>query len=425
MFPRRLRIKLQGNLNDNEPAVVRQGDLIHGDVTFASPTFDRLNSVAVHFRGYSQVDARSNVLTTHREELTFFHRHYLIRTDGSGLLNVKARQPRTFPFEFIVPETTDQSDASIDSTDDDRVFEEGKHDLPPSLTSDSKNAKIVYQMYAIVTHVNQASGVGSQTYTPSTISNVLTLNYTRMALPYTPEHHTDTSGSFQRMSELNYTPGQTLDNEQHKMMGKSSSGPSPDFKVALKFPSTCLFGRAIPIVVTISTEKTRTEQNLDHFGRDVSVVVAIQAETHSRCAGPHSRPSHLETKTQTLTTDRKSITLVTGSPYPIACSSDIISSWPPSFKSYFVSRTYSLVVDISMTFDASKGKYKAHFEAPISAVYLPSNPSWYQPSVIRGQSHQSEQLPSYEYARGLPNELPPAYEYSSDLRMTAPVGISC
>ncbi|MCJ1371092.1 hypothetical protein MMC20_002307 [Loxospora ochrophaea] len=428
MFARRLRIKLEGSPNDNETAVLRQGALVHGEVAFTSPTFDRLSSVTVHFRGFSRVNVRSKVLTNHQEESTFFHRHYVIKPKGSGLLSLQARQPRTFSFKFMVPEMTDLSDAGIYPVDDDRVFEEEKHILPPSLSSkDSKNVKIIYQMYALVTHINQASGVGGQTYDPFTISNLLDLDYTQNALPYTLDNLPEHSAYFQRMSELHYTLGQTLDNEHHKIMEKSSSEPLPTFEVALKLPSTCVLGRAIPIVATISTKDHGTGRSLDYSGCDVSVLVAIQAETHSRCAGPHNRPSYMELKTQALPTDRMPMTVVTGSQYPIACSSDIISSWLPSFKSYFVSRTYSLVIDISMSLDRCKGKFKLHFKTPISAVHLSLSPGpQYQPSVIRDQYQHSEQLPSYEYARGLPNELPPAYEHQADLRRTTiSVDASC
>ena len=350
MFTRRVRISLQVPYDHDEAPIFRPGAVLPGKVSYKTPTSDRVSSITVDFRGESQVDS---------DKVELFHRQCVIKDDSSNYLNIKSRQTYDFPFQFTAPEMTELDCTDGYPTSCPGSFVDSQHPLPPSFGADqSIHAKIVYEMYATVTHVSSVGGYQYRSPTTHCISNLKCL---RTTLPryeaITPE-------------PLRWFKQPMIDSsvpQNLKTLLDAHAGTLPIYQAVINVPSTAILGEKIPLISIICPKNHQAHCRIYAVDLIFSVSVSLQAETHSRHKGLTGCPPIIEIKALPLKTELPcTSTTAVGSPQSIGCHTIAAVSWPPSYKSYLVSRSYNLLVDISVNKKGSKADHIAHFQVPIS-----------------------------------------------------------
>ena len=398
MFTRHVHITLHTANDSNGNPIFRPGAVLQGVVSFKSPSSDRLSSITIDFRGSSQVNIKSNAGHSHQDKVELFHRHCIIKSEGSGSLNIRARKTYDFPFQFIAPEMTELDAKGSYPTDGENKFVNEQHLLPPSLGSDqSNNAQIVYEMYAVVRRVSDMSGHQSHAPISHSLSNL-------QCLP------TSSPSSVSPSAGIQAEPSRWF---QRPMLDTSvlqnlstllavDSAPLPTLEAVLNLPSTFIIGQQIPITVIVCPKTHHdSDRQLEPGKREICISATLQAETYSRCRSLKDCPPSTETKRQLLTQTRPLVSsMQMGEPKSFTCATQDVATWPSSCRSYLVGRSYALLVDVAINKKGSKKDYAAQFKIPIMASH----------------AQDSHRLPSY--SERLPEQLT-AY---NDLR-SYPLGV--
>ena len=398
MFTRHVHITLHTANDSNGNPIFRPGAVLQGVVSFKSPSSDRLSSIAIDFRGTSQVNIKSDVGHSHQDKVELFHRHCIIKAEGSGYLNVKARKTYEFPFQFITPQMTKLGGKSSYPTDGENKFVNDQHPLPPSLGPDqSSNAQIVYEMYAVVRRVSDMSGHQSHPTISHSLSNL-------QCRPTSPPPSVSPFGGVQAEPSRWFQRPMLDSSVLQNLSGLLAvdSAPLPTLEAVLNLPSTFIIGEQIAITVIVCPKTHhRSDRQLEPGKREICISATLQAETYSRCGSLDDCPPCTETKQQLLTQTRPSVSsMQMGEPKSFACGTRDVVTWPSSCKSYLVGRTYALLVDVGINKKGSRKDYAAHFRIPIMASH----------------AQGSHRLPSY--SERLPEQLT-AY---NDLR-SYPLGV--
>ncbi|KAL9099382.1 MAG: hypothetical protein Q9163_005111 [Psora crenata] len=350
MFTRRIRISLQVPYDDDGAPFFRPGAILSGQVSYKAPTSDRVSSITVDFRGESQVDS---------DKIQLFHRQYVIKDDSSNYLDINSRQTYDFPFQFTAPEMTELDCTNGYPTSSPESFVDSHHPLPPSFGADqSRHAKIVYVIYATVTRVSSVGGYRYHLPATHGISNLKCLHTT---LPRYEAIQPEPLGWFKQPMVESPVP------QNSKTQLDAEVGALPVYQAVINVPSTAVLGEKIPLISIICPKDRQPDCRIHAVDLNFSVSVSLQAETHSRHKSLTGCPPITEIKALPLKTELPcTSTTAVGSPQSVGCCTKAAVSWPPSYKSYLVSRSYNLVVDISVNKKGSKANHIAHFQVPIS-----------------------------------------------------------
>ena len=386
MFTRRVRLSLQVPHDNDKAPIFHPGAIIPGHVSFKTPASDRVSSVTVDFRGMCQVN---------HDKIELFHRQCIIKDESSKYLDIKARRTYDFPFQLTAPELTEIHFTDEYPTSSPELFVDSQHPLAPSFGADqSRHAKIVYEMYAAVTHVSSTAGYRFDLPTTHAISNLKCLHTT---LPRHNAIQPDPSGWFKQLM-IESSPLQNS-----KTLLDVDVEPLPIFQAVINVPSVVVLGEEISLLSILCPKNHQADCQIYAAELNLSVSVSLQAETYSRRKNLAGCPPITEIKALPLKTNLpcESITTV-GSPQSISCYTIAAVSWPPSYKSYLVSRSYNLLVDISVNKQGSKAEHTTHFMVPISvsrtqAFHSNRAPGYdEQPTLDGGQaSANDEELPAY------------------------------
>ena len=398
MFTRHVHITLHTANDSNGNPIFRPGAVLQGVVSFKSPSPDRLSSITIDFRGTSQVNIKSNVGRSHQDKVQLFHRHCIIKPEGSGCLNIQPRKTYDFPFQFIVPEMTELDGKGSYPTDEENRFVNEQHPLPPSLGSEqSNNAQIVYEMYVVVRRVSNMSGHQSRPTISNSVSNL-------QCLPtFSPTPLSPFAGIQAEPSRWFVRPMLETSVLQHlSSLLAVDSAPLPTLEAVLNLPSTFIIGERIPITVIVCPKTHHhSDRQLELGKREIRVSATLQAETYSRCRFPNDCQRFTETKQQLLSEIRPSVSsMQMGEPKSFTCVTQDVATWPSSYKSYLVGRSYALLVDVGINKRGSKKEYAAQFKIPITASH----------------AQDSHRLPSYS------ERLPERLTAYNDLR-SYPFGV--
>ena len=398
MFTRHVQITLHTVNDSNGNPIFRPGAVLQGVVSFKSPSSDRLSSITVDFRGTSQVNIKSDAAHSHQEKVELFHRHCIIKSEGSGCLNIRARKTYEFPFQFIAPDTTELDGKDSYPTDGENKFVNEQHPLPPSLGSDQSNhAHILYEMYAVVRRVSDTSGHQSHPTVSHRLSNLQCLS---SSSPSSVSPFAGIQAEPSRWFQQPMIDTSVLQNLSTLLA--INSAPLPTLEAVLNLPSTFILGEQIPITVIVCPKTHHhSDPQLELGKREICISATLQAETYSRCKSLKDCPPLTETKEQILSKIRPSVSsMQMGKPKSFTCGTQDVATWPSSCKSYLVGRSYALLVDVGINKKGGKKDYAAHFKIPITASH----------------AQDSHRLPSY--GERVPEQLT-AY---NDLR-SYPLGV--
>jgi len=414
MFKRRVRIRLDGGPEQT----IRPGQILRGTVEYKSPVEDRLSSLTIDFRGVTKVsdglNPRRNLPRHSREDqVELFH---IRETIFQGIRTLEHHKSHTWPFDFIFPATTGPDRTRLYTVADDDRFDEKPHQMPPSIGSDqAEHARINYHMYAVAERGHRAYGGHVAFREEPVVHNIENLKYMPDVLPEMVQP--TPAPSLEQI--FGVFPPSRRSLAQMVQHAVASSGPQATyaFKVVVNPPSMIILGEPIPISFVI--------RNVSDPSPDLSypvpaciyktTSVSLTSKTYKRCTKvPYEKP-WVETKLKKLVTDHA----VGGLPLDTSVQarkfpSDVVKDWPPSFKSYSISRSYDLQVDITVRFEGQKQDVVAHFEVPDITVIRPASEESRlarritneapPPMPVSPPRDVDEELPPYEAAiRGRPS----------------------
>ena len=355
MLGRELRIKLDGG---NEQTFWPSAP-VHGILTYKASGNDRLTSVSLDLRGVIKVSpsktgssAAGNAKRPQTEHIELFHIFEKILpepifTEGRTL---------TWTFTIVLPDFTgpDRSnDVYVDSGN--QLFEEMPHRLPPSLGADqSGEVEIVYHMYAVALRRGiRGYGLTEQLQEAPVVYNL-------PSLLYYPDPPVNVDESIPKVDqEWELVP--IIPKQGRFSLKRSATRDSTNLAMSqslvktmnVKSPAMIVIGKNINIVLSIpAAEDAERSASASQIPLK-TLSVSLRALTHRRTRDTPHTPALTETLVMKLGPElSKGYRLTSESPLSLSVHTDAVSTWPPTFKSYSVARTYELVIEATI----SKGK---------------------------------------------------------------------
>ena len=392
VFNRRIRIQLDGG-NDR---TFFPGALVSGVVEYVSITQDVLKSLNLVFRGVSKVLPKRGSKTG-QEHIELFHMAQVL---VSHPLRIVPRKSYTWDFTFVMPLHTGPDRLNIYTDSGNALFQEQAHPLPPHLdSSQSEAVRIEYHMYAIASRACNGTFAASQWEEP-VVCNIDSVR----CMPDVHNLQDRPVQSLERMIDVFPTIKRRF-SLGSSIQANASQLPLRSLTLVIDVPSVIALGDMIQISL-----RARSATAIDST---VSIVpcasvqlisTALVSCTYRRTAKISHNDSLTESKTKVLGAFKSvgmlpfdSLTQVRLFP---TCS---VQSWPPSFKSYSISRSYFLVVEVVVV--CEKRETVAKFETPVEVVHAVAH----ETALARRESHapppplpfqgprdESDELPSYE-----------------------------
>ena len=408
MFQRRVRIKLDGGPNQT----IGPGQILRGTVEYKSPADDRLSSLTIDFRGVSKVsdgiDPRRNLPRPSREDqVELFH---IRETLFQGNRTLEHHKSHTWPFDFIFPATTGPDRTNLYQVADDDNFDERPHQMPPSIGPDqAEHARISYHMYAVAERGHRAYGGHVASREEPVVHNIENLRYMPDVLP--EMIHPTPAPSLEQTFRIFPPSRRSLVQKVHHALAGSGPQAAYTFKVVLNPPSMIILGKPIPISFLVRDVSDPSPDSLCPSPACIykTASLGLTSKTYKRCTKiPYDTP-WVDMKLKKLITDHA----VGGLPLDTSVQarkfpSDVVKDWPPSFKSYSISRSYDLQIDITVRFEGQKHDVVAHFEiADITVIRPASEESLLARTIINEAPppmpvspprDDDEELPPYEAA---------------------------
>ena len=388
IFARKLRIKLYGG-NDQ---TFYPGAQVAGLVEYKSPSDDKISSLTIDLRGVTKILPRKGS-QIREEHIELFHITEILLSQP---MLIELRKPYTWSFTFTLPFQTGR-DLSGKYTDRaNPLFEEQPHSLPPSLGSDqSEDVRIEYQMYAVAKRPFRGVATVQDLQQTPVVHNIESLRYTPEVSSFEPE-----AAQLQRQV-LQISPSRT---RKFSLKGSGVKGqPLPGLTIAAFIPSMVALGKDISIryVVENDTNSDNTEEcrRLQRYSPKL-ISLSLRASTYRRTASTSYTSLLAENKVQKLGINPADVNSPVES--STTFSTKAVNEWPPSFKSYSISRAYVLLLDIAIT--DGKQDFEAEFEMPVTAIKFVATEilaariaSAVPPALpYRGPRDEDEELPPYQ-----------------------------
>ena len=343
MLKRRVGISLDLPYDDHQSPLFYGGAVLSGKVSFRTPTSDRLSSITVDFRGFSQVNG---------ERVEVFHRRCELIKGGarSKYLDIRAREDCEFPFQITAPEVTGPDNTSFPNSSN--LFDDSNNLLPQSLEAhEYDDANIVYEIFATVLRVSDMGG--HRTHQPITHKpKILKCLSTAMSQQQQQhEHHRPLSAWFtQPMTPTNRAPFRA-----HESLSISNQS----YSALLNIPHIVTLGQSLNIVLLVyPNPDTNSCRNLFTSILSLSLSATLVSTTHSQQSKRKalSAPPIAEMIALSLKVDADSPSTSTEIPVgiPQAFTYALPSSYAPSSRSHAISRTYKLAVDVGTSISKSE-----------------------------------------------------------------------
>ena len=357
MLGRDIKIKIDGG---NDQAFF-PGAPIHGNVSYRATANDRLTAVNLDLRGVIRVsptkkgtNAAANLSKPQTEHVELFHIMEKIVLEPIWT----ERRTLTWSFTIVLPEFTGPDRSNNVYTDaGNPLFEEMPHPLPPSMGSDQSNeVEIVYHMFAVAKRSFRGYGATEQLQEAPVVHNI-------PSLLYCPDPHVDSDSPIltthkewelvsaaQKPRRFSLKPSSTNSSLEQGQGG----GPPP--VVEVKIPASVILGKPVGVALSVSTETaTKSSQVILR-----SLSAYLRALTHRRTAKTPYNPALTEIRTKKLGGELSRGNAVLGtSGITQLFSTDALGSWPPTFRSYSVSRAYELVIEAAVA--KGKEEFKREF----------------------------------------------------------------
>ena len=398
MLGNSLKIKLDGG-NDQ---VFFPGAPVHGTLVYKASGNDRLMSLNLDLRGVIKVSptkkgssAAANEGKTETEHIELFHIFEKILPEPIWT----ERKTLTWDFTIVIPKLTGQDRSEGVYTDSGNpLFEETPHPLPPSLGRDqSSEVQIVYHMYAVAKRSFRGYGAAEELQEAPVVDKIHNL----LCFPDPPLPVNGAIETVEKEFELASTAPKSRRFSLKPSNTNSSfeQGGGPSTVVTAKLPTQIFLGESIPISLYLRSE--------DGQGNGTSLRVlykqmtaSLRALTHRRTAKIAYDPNLTETRSKKLGVDSNKDRPELGSEaMSITFPTNVVQDWPPTFRSYSVSRIYELVVEAVVL--RGKEEFKPQFVIEIEVMRKLGEEdrirrmSVAPPSLPPLSPRQDEELPGY------------------------------
>ena len=178
---------------------------------------------------------------------------------------------------------------------------------------------------------------------------------------------------------------------------------SMPFKAVVEIPTLIILGNDISVSYRIQRERSNTdlEAHTTCYCSLKTAKLSLRAHTHWRHIEGQGIRVFTDTKTKALGT-------IQGPPktqtpeQALTFKTDIVKDFPPNFKSYSISRSYSLQLHMTFACMGQKSTLEATFERPeIRVIREDTNPARLEPPVEYARVastmrlEEDDELPSY------------------------------
>ncbi|MCJ1371393.1 hypothetical protein MMC20_002608 [Loxospora ochrophaea] len=374
---RKIRIELDNSSNH----IFQPGEYVSGNVVYSSPTEDRLTNITITFRGVCKVKMpnpdyeaplirKIGVTDKIRKEHVelFHHQEVLLQQPTRFEKNLVHKWPFDFTFPYqTAPDKTGQY-VSVQPN----LFDESPHSLPPSIgpKQADEHTRIVYEMYCIAfrSSLDRRGGVymcGEQTE-PHSDSIELQLLPSILPSSIPPPVAKPYEMAFKVFPQQRKSSVLTL---QSRRPSASLISETPiTTTISVNVPQTIVLGKDLELSYTVSSNDSASPTSSTSTAyTHKSTSCTLIATTHRRCTKiPIDTPSLIETTSHTLRPESsKSHPLnPPASSYLRVFSTSPLKDFPPSFKSYSISRIFGLRIIVKVACAGQRQDFEASFDIP-------------------------------------------------------------
>ena len=372
------------------------GQIISGTVDYKTRAEDVLNNITITLRGVCKVKNKQGSKLG-KEYVELFHHQEVLLGVPKKLLPGTLH---SWPFVFEFPQKTGPDRSGLYIENGRYLFDEKPHVLPPSIGPDQADAhtRIEYRIYVVAIRDGAFPGHGVLKGEP--ITQDLTIRCMPDILPevFPPSQPRALE------SKVSYYQNEKRSISQKISGAKAGLGLPKlvSFVIVALIPDVVVLGQPIPISFYLSCSPLTSPYSAGCLPSSEatcyhkSTKLAIIAHTSRRFTDvPHSS-SLTESRIEVLgveTGNGEVLKLDNQNPTPRHFGTSKVRDWPPSFKSYSISRSYTLQFVIKVVC----GGHREPFEAVLEVKDV---------QVIRPASHESRLgcVTSHE----LPSPLVPA-----------------
>ena len=396
-FTRRTNIEINGLANQ----IYAPGDPITGTVDYLTRTEDIITLTTVDLRGTCRVKLKAADGTTRKEVVELFHHK---ETLFSGERIVSPRQSIRWPFTFAFPLLTGPDKSGAYPEEGSAKFFDTPHQLPPSVTQQDvgEPIKIRYTLFAVVLRSYRDSQTAN-TWSEGIHNIIEDIRVRPVVIP--DSIRVSDPGPMEEMLTLASadTRRPSLTQRRWSVAMNTSTQPQMPFKAIVEAPHLIVLGKDISVSYKIRPERANTD--LDAIPASPcslkTAKVLLRAHTHWRATEGTGSRVFTNTKTKVLGTVQGSSN-TQAAEQTLVFKTDTVKDLPPDFKSYSISRSYSLQIHMIFTCKGQKGAPEATFERPeIRVVREDPDPARleraapYTRTVSTFRLDDDEELPSY------------------------------
>ncbi|MCJ1333000.1 hypothetical protein MMC10_009694 [Thelotrema lepadinum] len=367
MLGRDIKIKLDGG---NDQAFF-PGAPIHGTLTYKASADDRLTSVNLDLRGVIKISptktgrsAAANEGKTQTEHVELFHMFEKILPEPIWT----ERKAWNWNFTMVIPEFTGQDRSSMVYADTGNpLFEETPHHLPPNMGRDqSSEVQILYHMYAVAKRSFRGYGAAEELQEAPVVDNIHSL----ICFPDPPLPSSSPMTSTEKEWELIPTAPKprrfSLKPSSTSNSLEQGAAGGPPTVVSAIIPTQLFLGE--PINVTLQLSSRSDEEDRPSIPVLYKQMAAsLRALTHRRTTKVPHNSQLTETNTKKLGSDmNKATPALSSEPVSISFWTAAVKDWPPTFKTYCVSRIYELIVEVVVF--KGKEEFKTQFEVEVEVM---------------------------------------------------------
>ncbi|KAI4143729.1 MAG: hypothetical protein LQ340_006893 [Diploschistes diacapsis] len=367
MLGRDCKIKIDGG---NDQAFF-PGAPIHGIITYKASANDRLQSVNLDLRGVIRVSptrkgssAAANEGKPQTEHVELFHIMERILAEPIWT----ERRTLNWHFTIVLPQLTgpDRSHGLYADAGN-PLFEEMPHPLPPSMGPDqSSEVEIAYNMYAVAKRSFRGYAETEQLQEAPVVDNISSLIYYPDPPAVVGDHISTVEKRWELVSAVPKPRKFSLKSSSTSSTLDSGAGGGPPTIVEVRIPTVVVLGELVNVALVRPSDPDGGETSSASVAFK-SLSASLHALTHRRTTKIAYKPELTEICTKKLGTDTARGLVTLGS--TVLCSrfsTVVIKAWPPTFKSYNVSRMYDLVIEVALM--QGKHEFKTQFTEEVEVV---------------------------------------------------------
>ena len=396
-FTRRTCIEINGLATQT----FAPGDPVTGIVDYQTRTDDIITLTTVDFRGTCRVKVKPAEGRAQNESVELFHHK---ETLFSGEQMVPPGKSIRWPFTFAFPFFTGPDRSGKYPEEGRSKFIDTPHHLPPSFGRQdvSEPIEITYTLFAVV--LRSYKDPQNAYFWSEGIHKIIDDLRLRPVLIPASIHIPDL-GPMEEM--LGMSSGDirrpSLTQRRWSLASNAIVQSSVPLKAIVDVPNLIILGNDIIISYKIQQERSNTDLEA-HTTNSCSLKTAklsLRAHTHWRHIEGQGIRVFTDTKTKVLGT-------IQGPPktqtpeQALTFKTDIVREYPPNFKSYSISRSYSLQLHMTFTCKGQKSALEVTFERPeIRVIREDTNPARLEPPVEYARVantmrlEEDDELPSY------------------------------